>query len=94
MAKKTEEPKVNKEEKGIISESDYDQFKAIENDIAVTQRKIGDLAIQSAQHIKQAEQLIEKYRDFQIFLFKKHDLNLSKSYSIEAETRKFILQDK
>lgn len=81
-------------DKLIISDKDLEDFKTLENEIAETQRKIGDLDIQKAQYIKRAEQTIEKFREFQIYLYKKHELNMSKSYTIDMENKKFILVEK
>lgn len=81
-------------DKLIISDKDLEDFKTLENEIAETQRKIGDLDIQKAQYIKRAEQTIEKFREFQIYLYKKHELNMSKSYTIDMENKKFVLVEK
>lgn len=81
-------------DKLIISDKDLEDFKTLENEIAETQRKIGDLDIQKAQYIKRAEQTIEKFREFQIYLYKKHELNMSKSYTIDIENKKFVLVEK
>lgn len=73
-----------------ISDEDFAQFKQIENEIVSAQRQIGDLEIRKAAFVNQAGEAMQRYKDFQLMLYKKHDLSMAKSYQINEQTKEFV----
>lgn len=89
-----EETKEETTNKLRISDNDFTEFKQIESEIAMAQRKIGDLEIRKAVFVNEAAEAMKKYKDYQVYLYKKHELDFDKSYQINDQTKEFVLVEK
>jgi hypothetical protein len=90
----TKEVEVVVENKLKITDNDFAELKQIEHNIAMTQRKIGDIEIRKAAMINEAGEHMQKYKDYQMYLYKKHELDFNKSYQINEQTKEFVLVEK
>lgn len=84
----------DKESKKItkITENEFEEFKELQDLIINTNRKIGEIEYSKFQVLKELDEIIKKFREYQLFLYKKYELDPLKSYTINEETREFILK--